>query len=796
VSNQNFYKEIEHQLNAIEHDFAACRKVKLELEKTAKTYMALFDAANDAIFLHDAQDGDILMVNQKAVDCFGYTRDEILRLGVSSITGDNPPYDQVTFHKKIRRAAKGENLLFEWRARKKNGDFFWLEIALKIAEFDGRKRVVSIARDTSARKKIEQELQLSRKLSTAIQRLAKIGAWELDIDSQTAFWTEEVFRIHDMEPDLKVHDSNYLIQKGLACFHPEDKPVIWEAFTKCVDHGISFCLELPFTTTKGREIWIQTEADRVRGETGGNRVLGYFRDITSRKEQEAALLVKELEYKTILQTAEDGFLLTNSKGQILENNEAYRQMSGYNEKELLSISLADLEGRMTPDGIASEVEIVKKKGYDRFDTIHRRKDGSLYDVEISVKYLSNGGGKFVNFIRDISALKRAEKEKFELQTQLNLSQKLESIGRLAGGVAHDLNNLLTPIIGYCEVLMEEIGKNASHQKKLKSIYQAGQGARSLIGQLLAFSRKQTLDFSLIDVDKVIAAFKKLLHRTIREDIRIEINPSPGVKTIMADQNQLEQIIMNLAVNAADAMPAGGILTINTEMARLDETYASRRPGVLPGQYVLMSFVDTGHGMDKDVCSKIFEPFYSTKGKQGTGLGLATVYGIVKQHRGNIWVYSELEKGSVFKVYLPYVSGKDSEPAPQKEQIRDLSGTEIILLAEDNDDVRELTAEILIDSGYTVFKAGNGNAALETWAARDESFHLLVTDVIMPEMNGKELFDTLNSLDGNIKVLYMSGYPDNAIARHGVINEDTPFIQKPFNKNDLLVKIRQVLDDNP
>jgi CheY-like chemotaxis protein len=243
------------------------------------------------------------------------------------------------------------------------------------------------------------------------------------------------------------------------------------------------------------------------------------------------------------------------------------------------------------------------------------------------------------------------------------------------------------------------------------------------------------------------------------------------------------------------MPAGGILTINTEMARLDETYASRRPGVLPGQYVLMSFIDTGHGMDQEACSKIFEPFYSTKGKQGTGLGLATVYGIVKQHRGNIWVYSELEKGSVFKVYLPYVSGDDSESASPKEQIRDLSGSEIILLAEDNDDVRDLTAEILMDSGYTVFKAGNGNAALETWAASDEAFHLLVTDVIMPEMNGKELFDVLNSLDGNIKVLYMSGYPDNAIARHGVINEDTPFIQKPFNKNDFLVKVRQVLDDN-
>jgi PAS domain S-box-containing protein len=795
VSNQNFYKEPAHQLNTIERDLAECRKVKLELEKTAETYKLLLDAANDAIFLHDAQDGHVLNMNQKAVDCFGYTRDEILRLGVSSICGENSPYDQARFHKKIRRAAKGENQLFEWWARKKNGDFFWIEVTLKKAEFEGRARIVSMARDISIRKMIEKELQLSRKLSTAIQRLSKIGAWEFDIEAQTAFWTEEVFRIHDMEPDIKVHDSNDLIQKGLACFHPEDKSVIWDAFIKCVDHGIPFCLELPFTTTKGRKIWIQTEAERIRGENGGDRVLGYFRDISSRKEQEAALLAKEIEYKTILQTAVDGFLLIDSKGQILETNEAYRQMSGYNEKELLSMSLFDIEGRMTPDEIASEFDIVKKQDHDRFDTIHRKKDGSLYDVEISVKYLSNGGGKFVNFIRDISALKRAENEKLELQTQLNLSQKLESIGRLAGGVAHDLNNLLTPIIGYCEVLMDEIDKNAAHQKKLKSIYQAGQGARSLIGQLLAFSRKQTLDFSLIDVDKVIAAFKKLLRRTIREDIRIEINPSPGIKTIMADQNQLEQIIMNLAVNAADAMPAGGILTINTEMARLDETYASRRPGVLPGQYVLMSFIDTGHGMDQEACSKIFEPFYSTKGKQGTGLGLATVYGIVKQHRGNIWVYSELEKGSVFKVYLPYVSGDDSESASPKEQIRDLSGSEIILLAEDNDDVRDLTAEILMDSGYTVFKAGNGNAALETWAASDEAFHLLVTDVIMPEMNGKELFDVLNSLDGNIKVLYMSGYPDNAIARHGVINEDTPFIQKPFNKNDFLVKVRQVLDDN-
>ncbi|WP_020585495.1 hybrid sensor histidine kinase/response regulator [Desulfobacter curvatus] len=543
----------------------------------------------------------------------------------------------------------------------------------------------------------------------------------------------------------------------------------------------------------GSLFWGEVTLRRISFEDG-DLMLVIIRDLTASKKQEETRRDQEIKYKTILQTAVDGYLLSDMEGRILEVNEAYCQMSGYGEKELLLMSIPDLDGRMTSDEIASKILQVKKIGYEHIETRHRRKDGSLYNVEINAKYVSREGGTLVMFIRDITEFRKAEKEKAALHTQLYLVRKLESIGRLAGGVAHDLNNLLLPILGYSEILLEDTKDNASYQAKLKSIIKAGHGARSLINQLLAFSRKQTLEFRLVDVDRILTDFKKLLRRTIREDIRLNIVRSPGRKTIMADQTQLEQIIMNLSVNAADAMPDGGEFTIETGITRLDEAYASKCPGVLPGQYVVMRFTDTGQGMDKETCDKIFEPFYSTKGEQGTGLGLATVYGVVKQHKGNIWVNSEVGKGSVFKVYLPYVSGKRVDSVIKKEAVNKWRGSETILLAEDNEEVRNFVADILNRSGYTVFCAENGNKALEIWACSDESFDLLVTDVIMPEMNGRELFESLHSLDSNIKVLYMSGYPDSAIEHHCILGHDVKYIQKPFDSDDFLSKIRQVLNN--
>ncbi len=783
----------ERRLKSLEQSASVHPVVFNVLEKQLAFYRALFDAANEAVFIHDGRHGRIVDANQKALKIFGYAKEEIVQLDIWNFFEGDSATIQAETRERIQRAARGEAFHFETRARKKNGDLFWVEVNFKVTAFDDEERLVIIIRDISARKQAEKEFERIEELSNSIQRLGKIGAWEWDINRQKGFWTKEVFRIYDIDQDPGDQDLGHALEKILNCFHDNDLPVIRSAFYGCVEEGIPFSLEFQITTVKGRRIWIQARAKRINGQKDGSRIIGYIMDITGRKLNEETLRSEEKKYKTILQTAVDGFWLADLQGRILEVNDAYCQMSGYSEKELLSMSIPDLEGTLTPDEVGSRIEGVIRGGHDRFETKHRRKDGRPYDVEVSVQYLSNEDGRVVIFIRDISRFKTAEKEKAELQAQLNQAQKMDSIGRLAGGVAHDLNNLLSPILGYTQMLIDDANGATSQQTKMHSIYKAASGARDLVSQLLAFSRKQTLDFQIVDVDQILKDFEMLLRRTIREDIEIKVVSSSGLKTTMADVGKLEQIIMNLSVNAADAMPDGGSLTIETDIVRLDEKYASTYPDVRPGRYVLMSFADTGHGMDQDTRNKVFEPFFSTKGKQGTGLGLATVYGIVKQHEGHILVYSELEKGTVFKIYLPLILGKGTSVAKRTEPVADLRGTENILIAEDNAALRNLAAEVLTNSGYTVYTAGNGNEALESWAAIDEPIHLLITDVIMPEMNGKELFHSLNSLDPDIKVIYMSGYTGNVIAHHGVLESDIQYIQKPFNVTDLLSKVRKVLD---
>ncbi len=518
--------------------------------------------------------------------------------------------------------------------------------------------------------------------------------------------------------------------------------------------------------------------------------VAFVQDITERKRIEQSLRESEARFRA-LHNASFGGITIHDKGLILECNQGLSDITGYSFDELIGMDglllIAEQSRSVVMDKIVS--------GYEKpYEAIGLRKNGDEFPIQLEARNIPYKGKKVQSVeFRDITEQKKSEQEKEELQGQLVQAQKIESIGRLAGGVAHDLNNLLSPILGYSEMLLEDANLNDAHQAKLKSIHKAGQGARNLVGQLLAFSRKQTLDFRLVDLDSILSGFEALIRRTIREDIHINIISSSEKKTTMADKGNLEQIIMNLSVNAADAMPDGGELTIETGIAQLDKAYASKHPDVVPGPHVFMSFIDTGHGMDSEMCRKIFEPFYSTKGNQGTGLGLATVYGIVKQHKGNIWVYSEVDKGSVFKIYLPHFQGDKIDLVEKKEADVDLKGTETILLAEDNDDVRTLASEILTHNGYTVFSAENGNDALELWASCGESIELLVTDVVMPEMNGKELFSTLSSLDEHMKVLYMSGYPDNTIAHHGVLDDNIQYIQKPFNTDDFLLKVRQVLD---
>jgi PAS domain S-box-containing protein len=402
--------------------------------------------------------------------------------------------------------------------------------------------------------------------------------------------------------------------------------------------------------------------------------------------------------------------------------------------------------------------------------------------------------RMVGTVQDITERMNAEKEKDKLEHQFQHVQKMESIGQLAGGVAHDLNNLLTPILGYGDMLLDGFTTDDPRKESVEQILLAGEKARDLIRQLLAFSRKQMLEFQPIDINSTIQGFSTLLRRTIRENISINTLLMPDLPKILGDIGQLEQVIMNLAVNAQDAMLNGGNLIISTKAVDIDEEHASLYPGLKSGKYVLLSIIDSGQGMTSETKQHIFEPFFTTKEKgKGTGLGLATTYGIVKQHGGYIDIISELTKGTTCDIYLPVTSTKVVEKNESTEKPGlDTRGTEVILLVEDNEIVRKLASVILQQQGYTVLSAEDGPHALKMMAEYHRKIDMVVTDVVMPEMSGKELCEIITAQYPDMKILYMSGYAEDAIIHQGVLDEGVEFIHKPFTVQMLATKVKNIL----
>ncbi len=389
--------------------------------------------------------------------------------------------------------------------------------------------------------------------------------------------------------------------------------------------------------------------------------------------------------------------------------------------------------------------------------------------------------------------RRAEEALRLSDEQLRQSQRLEAIGLLAGGVAHDFNNLLTAIIGYSDLTLRRVAPEDPTWREISQVKRAGERAATLTRQLLAFSRKQILQPKVIDLNEVVGECEKLLRRLIGEDIDLAVVPGQGLWRAKADPAQIEQVIVNLAVNSRDAMPRGGRITIETANVMLDEAYAHAHLGADPGPYLMLAVSDDGCGMDAETRARIFEPFFTTKGLgKGTGLGLSTVYGIVKQSGGHIWVYSEPGKGTTFKVYLPRFEGAASEASAPSTPSLPPRGTETVLLAEDETLVRDLVATMLTQSGYQVVVATDAQKALEAAASYEGIIPLLVTDVVMPGLSGEQLYEKLHAFRPDLRVLYISGYTDNAIVHHGVLNEGTPFLQKPFGPDALARKLREVL----
>jgi PAS domain S-box-containing protein len=525
-----------------------------------------------------------------------------------------------------------------------------------------------------------------------------------------------------------------------------------------------------------------------------DEVLGFVvtaRDITRQRSE-----AEELERLSVaIDQVEENVVITDAEGTIQYVNPAYERITGYSRDEVIGQNASILESGKHDDSFYQHMWGTLRSGNSwsgRF--INKKKDGSLYDEEAMISPVRDASGQTVNYVsvgRDITEELKREREADLLETQYNQAQKLESLGRLVGGVAHDLNNLLSPILGYAEILREDLGSGDRRRDSVDEVLHAGLAARDLVRQLLAFSRKQALEYRPVDMNVALTSFENLLRRTIREDIEIEIVLSAGIPIVMADIGQIEQVIMNLVVNAQDAMPEGGRLTLETTATVLDEGYAAHHPGVEPGNYIMLAVSDTGCGMDEATRDHLFEPFFSTKGEKGTGLGLATVHGIVQQHGGSIWVHSEPGVGSTFKIYLPVSAETAVEEKTHRETATDLRGSETVLLAEDNALVRHLTRTILQRHGYTVLEAESGTKALELLETHDETVQLLLTDLVMPGTSGVELFAQARARHPDLKVLYMSGYTDETVNRAVLVSDS--FIQKPFAVQALATKVREVLD---
>jgi two-component system, cell cycle sensor histidine kinase and response regulator CckA len=409
-----------------------------------------------------------------------------------------------------------------------------------------------------------------------------------------------------------------------------------------------------------------------------------------------------------------------------------------------------------------------------------------------------------NLSQRIRALEDSDKKRREAEEALRKSeeqlrqwQRVEAIGRLAGGVAHDFNNLLMTILGCSELLLRDFDPADRRREEVEEIRRAAQRATSLTHQLLAFGRRQVLQPRVLDLNEIVENMNRMLKRMIGEDIQFLTILAAGLWPVKVDPGQIEQVIMNLVVNARDAMPDGGRLTLETANMNLNEEYAGRHISVKPGPFVMMAVTDTGCGMDAATQSHLFEPFFTTKEKgKGTGLGLSTVYGIIKQSGGNIWAYSELGRGSTFKVYLPRAEEAVKTHPPKEPQPLAGKGTETILLVEDEDAVRSMISRVLQGSGYRVLEACQGAEAIDACRTHTGPIHLMVTDVIMPQMSGRELAERMAVFRPSMKVLFMSGYPDNAIVHHGVLDPGTAFLQKPFTLTALENKVREVLEANP
>ncbi|MGO8945017.1 MAG: PAS domain S-box protein [Syntrophobacteraceae bacterium] len=764
-----------------------------QTEQKAAQLAAIVESSDDAIIGKNL-DGSITSWNRGAEKIYGYAASEVIGKPISILFASGLEDDAKQILEKIKSGEPVEH--YETVRRRKDGRD--IHMSLTVSSIRNYKGIIvaasTIGRDITDRKQAEDALQQSEEQFRTLVESAPDAIF-IEVGGRFVYLNDAAIHMYGAASEEEL--SGHAI---IGRIHPDHRANVLERI-RFIDEERkpTPLMELKHVKLDGTTVYAESHAVPIKYRKS-KAALVFVRDITERKKNEEALSISEERYRRLFEDASMGIFRVTLEGKLIDVNPAFTLMFGFDSQEEVKSQVNDVAVDLFVDP-SRRHEIVRMmldtKRPVHAESLYRRKDGSTFTADLHAWAVRDKEGKLLyleGFVEDISERKRAKEEKEKLEAQLFQAQKMESVGRLAGGVAHDFNNMLGVIIGRAEMALQQDVSNDKLKHHLDEILKAALRSADLTKQLLAFARKQTAVPKILSLNDTISGMLQMLRRLIGEDIDLLWGPELDLWKVKIDPSQVDQILANLAVNARDAISGVGAITLRTENVVIDDSNWADTPEFIPGEYVLLTVSDNGSGMSEEVRSNIFEPFFTTKeiGK-GTGLGLSTVYGIVKQNDGFIYVESEPGKGTTFKIYLPRFEAETAHVPSGEINVKRLTGTETILLVEDDEAILDLGKMILENLGYTVLAAQTVVDSISLVKEHPGDIHLVITDVVMPEMNGRELAEKLRVIRPNLKCLYMSGYTADVIAHRGILDGGLNFIQKPFRRDDLAAKVRQVLD---
>ncbi len=762
----------------------ALKTSRERLRQSEERYRTILENMEEAYYEVDLK-GNYTFFNASAVRNLGYTREEMLGMNYRQYVDDGD--QQKVFEAYHQVFMTGETVKgIDWLLKKKAGGKLPAEGSISLMR-DTQGNPIGfrgVLRDISERKQAEKELRASEEQYRLLTENAMIGIFWIDDSFQFIYGNDPLCKILGRSRSEVLSLNFREVLSGASLQYVTDRYIRRQRGEEVPDQ-----YEIEIVRPDGEMRHVEMMVSVMVDKNGKMNSIGQAIDITGRKHAEEARRASEERYRTIFESTATANIIVSEDSLILMANNNFADLCGYAKKEL--------EGKMSWTAFIHQDDLESMKTYHKMRRIDSRSAPASYEFR-----LIDRQGKIRELFMNIAVIPGTTDrvasmvdltERKQLEIQLVQAQKMESVGRLAGGVAHDFNNMLGVIIGNAEMVMNRVAPTEPIHKSLQNILKAAEKSADLTRQLLAFARKQTISPKVLDLNDMVTGMLKMLQRLIGENIDLGWHPGHDLWKVKIDPSQVDQLLANLMVNARDAIEKTGEILIETSNKICDEAYCADRPEWIPGEYVVLAVSDNGCGMDRETVANIFEPFFTTKKDgRGTGLGLATVYGIVRQNAGFINVYSEPGQGTTFRIYLPCYRMEAPETTYDKPEMETLKGTETILIVEDEESLLELSKEMLENLGYKVLAANGKDQALQLIREYDGSIDLLIIDVVIPEMNGKELSERILDIKPGMKCLFMSGYTADVIARQGILEEGVQFIPKPFSLKDMAAKVREVL----